>query len=105
VSPGAAAGASTTLPNADKTGKAAAVVKGGDGLATALDYVKQEEQRAEEFVSIQDFVAHYDFSTEGLERVVLDLEEAGRMEQVLTDRMFTSRESRWHTATIFEVIS
>jgi hypothetical protein len=34
-------------------------------------------------LSIQDFVAQYNFNTEGLERVVFELEEAGRLDQVI----------------------
>jgi hypothetical protein len=82
TSPDGGASTTCTLPDTDKTGQAA---KASEGLATVVDYGKEEE-RTEEFVSIQEFVAQYDFSTEGLERVVLDLEEAGRMAQVYTYR-------------------
>ncbi len=34
-------------------------------------------------LSIQEFVAQYNFNTEGLERVVFELEEAGRLDQVI----------------------
>jgi hypothetical protein len=59
-----------------------------DGLSFSLEgeaseIVEDMEEGRLDSLSIQEFVAQYNFNTEGLERVVFELEEAGRLHQVI----------------------
>ena len=87
---GAAMSAATAGPPPPDASPPFAEISSGGGEAAAkneLTLNAKEQERGgghlEDCVSIHEFVEQYDFSTERLERVVFELEEAGRLNQVV----------------------